>query len=163
MSARTRLSVAPAVAGTVYVEYLVALLPFLLLALSGLQLLELWTGQILVKRAALAAVRAAAVVLPDDPRFYDDLPTGRCEGARKSAIELAASLVLAPVPQFRELVDVQLELPPGSTLLTATVRARFSCSLGFVSVVCGGGERVLSAHASFPYQAARYVYSNSAS
>ena len=39
MNARARLSVAPAVAGTVYVEYLVALLPFLLLALSGLQLL----------------------------------------------------------------------------------------------------------------------------
>jgi len=30
-------------------------------------------------------------------------------------------------------------------------------------VVCGGGERLLSAHAGFPYQAARYVYSNSAS
>lgn len=146
-------------AGAVYVEYLVAIVPFLLLGLSGLQLVELWTGQIVVRRAASAAVRAAAVVLPDDPRFYDDVPANRFEGARKRAIELAAALVLVPSPQFEDLVGVELELPPNRALLTATVHARFACSLGFVGVVCGGGQKVLTARASFPYQGARYRYS----
>lgn len=150
-------------AGAVYVEYLVALVPFLLLGLSGMQLVELWTGEIVMKRAASAAVRAAAVVLPDDPRFYANVPANRFEGARKSAVELAAALVLVPSPQFKDLVAVELELPPDGLLLTATVRARFSCSLGLVGVVCGGSEKTLSARASFPFQGARYRYSRASS
>lgn len=149
--------------GAVFVEYVLVLTPFLLLALSGLELLELWTAKILMKRAATAAVRAAAVVLPDEPRFYEDVPVNRFDGARKSAVELAAALVLVPTPEFRELVGVALDFSPDSSLVTATVRARFRCSLGFTSVVCPGGEQVLSGRASFPYQAAHYAYARTAS
>lgn len=148
--------------GAVLVEYLAVLLPFLLLGLSGMQLLELWTAEMLMKRAATAAVRAAAVVLPDDPRFYENVPVHRFAGARKSAVELAAALVLIPTPEFRELVDVELEFPRESSLVIATVRAKFRCSLGFTSVLCPGGDQVLSGRASFPYQVARYVYSRTA-
>lgn len=150
-------------AGAVYVEFLIVLIPFLLLGSSALQLVELWTGEMVMKRAASAAVRAAAVVLPDDPRFYDDVPANRFEGARKHAIELAAALVLVPSPQFRELVSVELDVPADGSLLTANVRARFACSLGVVGVVCGGSEKLLSARASFPYQGARYRYSRASS
>ncbi|HMA92837.1 MAG TPA: hypothetical protein VKP30_09130, partial [Polyangiaceae bacterium] len=86
--------------GAVYVEYLIALLPVLFSAFVVWQLLELWMGELMVKRAASVAVRAAAVVLPDDPAFYDGAPVHQFVGLRKTDVELSAALVLAASAQF---------------------------------------------------------------
>lgn len=145
--------------GAVYVEYLIALLPVLLSALVIWQLVELWTGELMLKRAASVAVRAAAVVLPDDPAFYDGAPLHRFIGRRKTDIELSAALVLAANPQFVEKPEVKVTLSPSENYVTARVTAPFECFLGRLSLVCGGSRRQLTAAAAYPYQGAQYGYS----
>jgi len=145
--------------GAVYIEYLIALLPVLLSALVIWQLLELWMGELMVRRAASVAVRAAAVVLPDDPAFYDGAPLHRFTGLRKTDIELSAALVLAASPQFVEKPKVTVIISASENYVTARVTAPFECFSGGLGLVCGGTRRQLTAAATYPYQGAQYEYS----
>ncbi len=56
--------------GVVQVEFLLAFLPIFMLFLACLQMGMLYTGELMVQHSANAAVRAAAVILPDDPAHY---------------------------------------------------------------------------------------------
>ncbi len=144
--------------GAVMVEHLIAFLPVLFFGLSVWELIELWAGDLLVRRAASAAARAAVVVLADDPRFYDGLAQNQFRGARRRDIELAATLVLATSPHFSSKPEVSLSFGSGHEPLTATVSAAFHCFTGWVSVVCGGSARTLRASATYRYQGAHYAY-----
>jgi Flp pilus assembly protein TadG len=144
--------------GAVFVEHAIVLLPILVLALSSWEMLELWAGDSIVRRAASAAARAAVVVLPDDPAFYAGAPVDRFEGARKIQIELAASLVLASSPHFRSKPRVELSDASAHQPLTATVSAPFHCFGGWLSLVCAGPSRMLVARATQPYHGASYRY-----
>jgi Flp pilus assembly protein TadG len=144
--------------GAVFVEHAVALLPILMLALSCWEMIELWAGDSIMRRAASAAARAAVVVLPDDPAFYAGAPVDRFVGARKRQIELAASLVLASSPHFRTKPRVELSEASGHQPLTATVSAPFHCFSGWLSPVCAGTSRLLRASATEPYHGASYRY-----
>jgi Flp pilus assembly protein TadG len=158
MSCRGRGGLLSDARGAVFVEHLIALVPLVVLSLSTWQMIELWAGDLLVRRAASAAARAAVVVLPDDPDFYAGTPVHQFTGARKSEIDLAAALVLASSPHFSSPPLVELSVASGHEPLTATVSATFHCFAGWLSLVCGSGERVLTARATQPYQAARYLY-----
>jgi hypothetical protein len=57
--------------GVVYAEFLMAFTPFFLLFLGTIQTAFIAAGSIVVQSAASKAARAAMVVLPDDPIFYD--------------------------------------------------------------------------------------------
>lgn len=57
--------------GVVYAEFLMAFTPFFLLFLGTIQIAFIATGSIVVQTAASKAARAAMVVLPDDPFFYE--------------------------------------------------------------------------------------------
>lgn len=144
--------------GAVFVEHCIVLVPVLVLALSTWQLVELWVGDLVLRRAAGAAARAAAVVLPDDPAFYGEVPAGELAGARRAQIELAAALVVATSPYFRSKPRVELSAAAGHGVLSAHVSAPFDCVFGWLALVCGGDQRVLSASASASYQGARYRY-----
>ena len=72
--------------GAVFVEQLIAFLPVMFFFLAAWQLMELCAGDLLVKRAASAAARAAVVVLPDDPMFYGDVAVNSFTGARRRDI-----------------------------------------------------------------------------
>jgi hypothetical protein len=147
------------VRGVVSLELVVALLPVLLLGAGAWHVLELRAGELVVRRAADAAARAAAVVLADDPMFYAGERVGRYAGARKAEIERAAALVLASSPGFRALPRVELGADPGAGLLDVRVSARFETwLLGWPQV-----GRTLVASADAPYQGARYVYAASRS
>ncbi|HLU67869.1 MAG TPA: TadE/TadG family type IV pilus assembly protein [Kofleriaceae bacterium] len=66
--------------GSVYVELLVVVLPFLLLILGIAQLALLYVAGSLTQHAARRAVRAAVVVLDDDPRHYGGAPRNALAG-----------------------------------------------------------------------------------
>ncbi len=85
--------------GAVFIEKLIAYAPLLLLFFLGFQLAELSAAQLIVARASGAAGRAAAVVLPDDPVFYDGVPTHTLEGSRLDDVQLAAAMILSAAPQ----------------------------------------------------------------
>lgn len=57
--------------GVVYVEFLLAFIPIFTLFMGISQLVLLWSARIVVEHAATRAARTAAVVLDDDPRYYD--------------------------------------------------------------------------------------------
>jgi hypothetical protein len=56
--------------GTVYAEFIMAFTPFFLLFLGTVQLAFIAASGLVVQTAAVKAVRAATVVLDDDPVFY---------------------------------------------------------------------------------------------
>lgn len=57
--------------GTVLVEFLIAIMPIFVLFLGIVQYALLSVAQLVVQHAAVAGVRAASVVLDDDPALYD--------------------------------------------------------------------------------------------
>jgi hypothetical protein len=63
-------------AGAVMLEFLLAFPPLFVLFLGLCQLVLLAVADLVVRHAAIAGVRAAAVVLDDDPRHYDGAPRG---------------------------------------------------------------------------------------
>jgi TadE-like protein len=66
--------------GSVYVEFLVAFLPFLMLVLCIIQTALMFSARATVQRSANAATRAAVVVLDDDPVYYSGAPRNSVTG-----------------------------------------------------------------------------------
>ncbi|HMI90475.1 MAG TPA: hypothetical protein VK509_03885 [Polyangiales bacterium] len=145
--------------GAVMVEYLIAFLPVLLLFASGWQLADLYASQLIVARAASAAGRAATVVLPDDPYYYDGAEVDSFTGARRSQIILAAELVLQASPRILGNPTVDITGASGIGPLTATVVANYRCFPGWGVAVCGADGRVsVTGRADYPYHGATYQY-----
>lgn len=147
--------------GAVFVEHLIAFAPVMLFFLSTWQLIELFTADLVVRRAANAAVRAAVVVLPDDPNALGrDSGINTFSGLRREYVQRAAELVLMAAPNIEDGASVQLsgtfsEHNP----VTAEVTARFRCTASWVNFVCGGQPtRTLTARSTHAYQGARYSY-----
>lgn len=149
--------------GAVYVEFLIAFLPLLAFFLSLLQLAFVEVSALVTKHAAVTAVRAASVVLADDPIFYDGVPIGEASGARRAAIEAAARARLSPVAK-----EVRVKLSSGGgertrfspdDLATVRVEADYKCLIPIGNrIVCGIGRptKTLRAEASLPIQGARW-------
>jgi hypothetical protein len=57
--------------GAVYVEFLITFIPVFLVFVCMVQLAMIFVAGLTVQRAATAAARAAAVVLDDNPRYYN--------------------------------------------------------------------------------------------
>lgn len=158
MTAACRARIGGDTRGAVFVEQLIAFLPVIFFFLATFQLMELCAGDLIVKRAASVAARAAVVVLPDDPGFYGGVPVNSFSGARKRDIELAVAMILAVSPHFSDDFTVTVTNSSRNEPLTATVRAPFHCFAGWVSLVCGGASRTLQASARHIYQGADFDY-----
>ncbi|MCB9599586.1 MAG: pilus assembly protein [Sandaracinus sp.] len=57
--------------GVAYAEFLIAFPPVLILFLCLVQLSLMYVGKLAVRHSANRAARAAVVVIPDDPQYYD--------------------------------------------------------------------------------------------
>ena len=98
-------------AGAVYVEFLIAFFPLFFFFLALVQFIFLETAHLITKHAAVKAVRAAAVVLADDPKYYGKVPVGSFTGARKIDIERAARVPLSALefrPEFDRIPSTQV-------------------------------------------------------
>jgi hypothetical protein len=144
--------------GAIYVEHLIAYLPVMFFFLATWQLIELCAAHLILKRAASAAARAAVVVLPDDPAFYGGVPENEYSGQRARDVRLAASLILANNPHFASGFGVKITGNSGKGPLTAEVSANFHCFAGWVSLVCGGATRRLTAKSINAYHGADYKF-----
>ena len=71
-----------------YVEFLLAFVPLFVLFMGIVQLALLFGARLLVEHAAFRATRAAAVVLDDDPRYYDGEPRLDVEGRGARASDI---------------------------------------------------------------------------
>lgn len=154
--------------GAVSVELLLTFVPLLLFFGALLQLSLLAVGGLMVEHAAVVAARAAVVVLPDDPAFYDGAPLNVPAGRRLDDIRRAARM---PLLAFEEDPSPEVTVlsssgsAAGRVAASELVRVRvaydFPCilPLGGALVCAGGGGRVrLGAEAALPNQGAGYAY-----
>ena len=153
---RTRLK---ADEGAVFVETLIAYLPVMFFFMATWQLTELCAAHLVVEHAAAVTARAASVVLPDDPFYYDGTATNSFSGSRKADIELAAKMVLAAAPQISDDPEITVSGASGNGPMKATVSAKFHCTAGWVALVCGAsGVRTINAEVDSAYQGAKYQF-----
>lgn len=151
-----------ATAGAVYVEFLIAFLPVFFFFLSLVQLIFIQTANLITKHAASKAVRAAAVVLPDDPKYYGNTPVGQYSGQRKSDIEHAAQIPLATMGLI-EAAAAKITIDGGYTrnaMLTAKIEYQYHCKVPWGRfVICGiSNLKTINAEASMTAQGADYAY-----
>jgi hypothetical protein len=151
-----------AVAGAVYVEFLIAFLPVFFFFLSLVQLIFVQTANLVTKHAAAKAVRAAVVVLADDPQYYGGVPVGQLAGQRKSDIEHAAQIPLATMGLL-EAATAQITVDGGysrNAMLTAKIEYQYHCKVPWGRfVICGlSNFKKINAEASMTAQGADYAY-----
>ncbi|MFI5298021.1 MAG: TadE/TadG family type IV pilus assembly protein [Polyangiales bacterium] len=156
--------------GAVYVEFLIAFMPLFMTFMSIVQFGFLQIADIMTKHAAVTGVRAAVVVLPDDPANYSDAEPYRVVGQRKTDIETAVKiplLVVSPLP----LPTVTFPTSAGGSddqttpfahdaLVRVQVKFDYICAVPLGrEIVCGlTGIKTLKAEAALPMQGANYVF-----
>ncbi len=89
--------------GAVYVEFLAVFLPIFLMCLGIIQLAFFSSATLIVQHAAIRGVRAAIVVLDDDPKHYDSVArnclTGGSSGVVQSIMNMIAKLSNVKLPE----------------------------------------------------------------
>ena len=92
--ARAKRSLARGTSGAVYVEFLIAFLPFFVMVLGIAQSALMYMAHLVVQHSATVAVRAAIVVLPDDPSKYEDAPLNTVAQGRDARTSAAIDGIL---------------------------------------------------------------------
>jgi len=156
--------------GAVYVEFLIAFLPMFIFFMCLLQMAGVHMAKLDTLHAAETGVRAAIVVLPDDPAQYNKIEVGRIDGKRRDDIVKAASLPLAAV---RSVAGVKVTFPSSAggnddrtavgrdELVRVKVSAIYRCTIPIAKFfVCDAltTTRKLTAEAALPNQGADYSY-----
>jgi hypothetical protein len=157
--------------GAVYVEFLATFLPITVVFLGLAQSAGLYSAKLITAHSAVIGARAAAVVIPDDPKHYDsDVGVLSESNQRMGAIEKAVGMTLkANGSIIGYTVEVQgangqakQTFAKGGGYQQATVRvtAYYKCSLSVASyVVCGWSTiSKLEEKASMPIHMASYTY-----
>lgn len=155
--------------GAIYVEFLIAFMPLFTMFLGLVQLADLHQANIIVHHAALMGVRAAVVILHDDPQFYENSEIGKPTGKRLADIKRATML---PMLASRSLTEFKVNLPENAggddtrtqverdDLVRLKVQAKFQCRVPLVNkLVCGAQSlRTITAEAALPNHGAGYTY-----
>ena len=132
--------------GSAYVEFLIAIVPMMILFWGIMQLNGLLLADLVARHAAVHAVRAAIVC---------DSQVGRPESAEKLAAPggcayEAAKLALSAVRSFGApdfTVRIEGASPHGNAPVTATVTASYRCQVPLVSsLLCSGLVRDEGGH-----------------
>jgi hypothetical protein len=107
--------------GTVMVETLIAFMPLFLLFLGTVQYALLAAAQLVVQHAAVAGVRAAVVVLEDEPAEYEDTPLRVIAGSSTAALaEQLIAFGARVVPS--EIKPFEAPTPDAGAMLEAMLK-----------------------------------------
>lgn len=151
--------------GAAMVEFMIAIVPVLMIWTVCWQLSRVYTGRLMLKHAATIGVRAAAVThdnqnLPKPKNAKDDQEDGQ------KAVENAVGKALGPW-QNTAIRNVEVTIDDSSNrdeydgpfgLVTVKVKATFKCDVPMAKyMVCGGGASIdWEETANYPHQGARY-------
>jgi TadE-like protein len=148
--------------GAVYVEFLIAFMPFFVFFLCLWQVSILYYTKLLVDHAAFAAARAAAVIVAENPKRVDpnggDSSVNKLTDARDAYVRTAAEIALAPLIVDRTVVQITVSYPaptdPGGkdamrnqtysamtessvSLMRVRVEALMNCKIAFANgIMC---------------------------
>lgn len=155
--------------GAVMVEFIIAFMPMFLMFSGLLQLGLLQTADVITKHSAVVAARAAAVVLPDDPKFYGGATLNEASGQRLSDIQLAATIPLTAIdpdpvvqvsfPSTPTGTDNRTTFAPYDTVITR-VAYTYHCTIPIGNVLACGADRTrqIVGVAEMPNQGANFDY-----
>jgi Flp pilus assembly protein TadG len=128
--------------GAALVEFVIAIVPMLMLFFTIAQFSALGYTSLLVRHAAFVAARAYAIVNPGNP-----------DSGPATDVQTAAQMVMGRVPG---MVSVQSSgaAPMSQAMQTTTVTLLYSCTVPLGNMlVCGPGlTRPITAGAAFPNQ-----------
>jgi hypothetical protein len=155
--------------GAVYTEALIAIPVLLFFFSASLQLAYLSIASLLLRHAAVAAARSAAVIVPDAPSaFGDGSAAGTTSGGRIAAVQKSATAVMIALDNLPLLWlagsagvtdgDVGVDL---GNVQNGVVRVSFTapCTVPLGGwIICGGTTKTLVSSAAFPLQGASYAY-----
>lgn len=156
----TRARLGPFVAdrrGAIYVEFLIAFMPLLVLFFCVAQFADLYAARFVVNHAAYRAARAGAVVYPDDPGHYDAV-------SKDEEVQAAGYAILAAK---RNIVSADIDVSHGGvhdrTPVEVRVEARVACIFPIANrLMCGAfalsPTRRVQGSARLPAHAASYEY-----
>ena len=150
--------------GAALAELVIVIIPFLTFALGIVQLIELYTGKLLVDHAAVHAARSATVVFPDDPVRYGGEPVNAETPRRTAAVRLSAARAISPFLLDGTMRTVDVSFPSGipkerGASLTVEVRSAYRCGVPLVyRLVCPGGTVELVGRSTLPSHSADYQY-----
>ena len=144
-------------AGAVYVEFLIAFLPLLVLFFCVAQFADLYAARFVVNHAAYRTARAGAVVYPDDPEHYNAV-------TKDEEVEAAGYAILAAK---RNILGADIDVSHGGvhdrTPVEVRITARVECIFPIANrLMCStlalSPTRVVEGSARLPAHAARYEY-----
>ena len=163
--------------GAVYVEFIIAIVPMLMLFWGLMQLNGLLLADLVLRHAATHAVRAAIVC--DSDEYPQD---GGALAAPKGCSYEAAKMTLSAIKSFTPpggseptfSLDVSGASTNGNAPVTVTLRADYYCQVPLATFVCGlasagtpSGDRMrvamLTSKATLPNQGAGYSFAHSSS
>ncbi len=139
--------------GAVLIEFIVGVVPLLMMFFTFTQVAALANAKLVVKHAALAATRAAIVILPPNPG----------DNGKEDDIKAAAGLAMGVYLNDGKLVAPDTQCTSQATtadpygMVTCTVDVTYVCEIPMAKMwVCGGSAKGLKESMSLPNQGARY-------
>jgi hypothetical protein len=167
--------------GAVYVEFLIVFLPLFTMFMSLVQYGYVAAAALVARHAAENAARAAVVIIPDDPAYYQGNAVYSLDASsavhRLEAINAAANTRLLAVTGL-PIFSLSFPSSPGGSdsktsfgpddVVRVQIKFQYQCgvpigrmfvcsdsALGFLT---GGLLKTLKAEAAFPMQGARFTY-----
>lgn len=155
--------------GAVYVEFLGAFFPIFFGFWCLMQSVGIYAGKLVTMHSAYLGARAAAVVLPDDPKGYSNAGVGAATGKRKDAIQRAVQMGLGGNRSLLwPLAQVTVRGSDGKEksnfkrdeVVTVRVEVPYRCRLPVADkVICGfAGLTTIAAEAKMVVHGADYEY-----
>jgi len=146
------------VRGAVLVEFVVAIVPILMMFFTFIQLSKVATARLIVKHATIIGARAAAVIanehenVPDQPK-----------GQNQKEIDAAVKNALGPWWYRRGgVMNVQVRVDDRSSKsdpygwVEVRVSAVYQCNVPMGWIACRGRSKLLEEAYRMPHQGARY-------
>lgn len=136
--------------GAAMVEFVIAIVPVLMVFFAWVQLGQLYTAHLLMKHAALVAARAGTVMIEPD---HNPGATGG-----EADVQAAANAAIGPMSRKLQLTTSITGSGSYSGLVTAKVSGKFTCSVPLGrNLVCGGGVKDMPEfQVQLPLQGANY-------
>jgi Flp pilus assembly protein TadG len=155
--------------GAAYVEFLIAIVPMLVFFWSILQVNGLLLADLVVRHAAVNAVRAAVVCDSDAPGSGPETEEAAQSNANACA-NLAAQWTIGAVKSIQDVtVAVKNARREGNAPVTATATAHYSCQVPLVgalacrlagSAATGPSVVTIQRQATLPNQGAYYKFTD---
>ncbi len=135
-------------------EFVIAAVPLLMMFFCFTQVAALANAKLVLKHAAVAATRAAIVVMPPNPGDNGTMDDVKIAAGMAMGTYLIDGKLVAPDTQCTS--QASNDDPYG--LVTCTVTATYICNVPMGKWwVCGGPVKVVSERMSLPNQGARYL------